>query len=308
MKKQHLFVSQEGPFILYDDMHSGIGYLTHPAAEVTAETVNFMIKVGKGLVYLCVTSSLADKLRLREIGDRFNQHDKTVTVSIDHHEVTTGISASERAFTIKACMDPDAKPEDFQRPGHIFPIISKDRKMLERAGIAEAAVFAANQCAYACEILDETGNIADKQTIDDIKETYDLPMILFSELVSMQYDEVNWLKVRNKESVGTADETWMYTVHNELENSDCTIYMKKETNKPERIVFYKTCQLGDMLGTNQCSCEYHFADHYHKLCQHHIGALVVENDDAVGNAVIKRQMTALIKHLAAESKLQIATS
>ncbi|SDI00794.1 hypothetical protein [Alteribacillus bidgolensis] len=64
--------------------------------------------------------------------------------------------------------------------------------------------------------------------------------------------------------MGAAHESWMYIFHNELEDRDCTIYMKKETNKPEQIVFYETCQVGDMLGTNQCSCEYHFADYYGK--------------------------------------------
>ncbi|SDI27322.1 3,4-dihydroxy 2-butanone 4-phosphate synthase / GTP cyclohydrolase II [Alteribacillus persepolensis] len=318
MKKGQQWVMQEGPYILLDDIHTGIGYLSHAARDVSSETVNFMIRVGKGLVYLCITPRLAEKLHLREIGDTSIQNDKSVTVSIDHKDTTTGISASERAHTIKACVQPEVKPDDFQRPGHIFPIISKDILMLDRAGVAEAAVltasyFSSEPCAYACEILDNTGRIADKKTINEIKKKYGLPLITFSELISMQYEETNWLKVVNKKSVGNAHECWMYTVRNTLENRDCTLYIKKDMIKPEHIIFYQACEVGDILGTSQCSCEFHFADYYHQLCLHEIDALVVESKKESINTkevaeTVKNQMKTLVKKLAVENELQIANS
>ncbi|MFP3359196.1 3,4-dihydroxy-2-butanone-4-phosphate synthase, partial [Planococcus sp. SIMBA_143] len=110
------------------------------ADKVTPETINFMITKGRGLVCTPITEQRANQLKLSPMVDHnTDSHGTAFTVSVDHKSTTTGISAAERAATIQYLIHPDAKPADFNRPGHIFPLIAKDGGVLRRAGHTEAA-------------------------------------------------------------------------------------------------------------------------------------------------------------------------
>ena len=112
------------------------------AAEfATTENVNFMATYGKGLICMPMSSKICSKLNLNQmVTDNTDNHETAFTVSVDHVKTTTGISAEERGITARACVSEDARPEDFRRPGHMFPLLSRPNGVLERNGHTEATV------------------------------------------------------------------------------------------------------------------------------------------------------------------------
>jgi 3,4-dihydroxy 2-butanone 4-phosphate synthase/GTP cyclohydrolase II len=125
------------------------------AEKATPDNINFMIKEGRGLVCTPITAQRARELDLPPmVTHNTDYHGTAFTVSVDHVTTTTGISAFERSQTIKALMNPAAKPSDFRRPGHVFPLIAKDGGVLRRAGHTEAAVDLAKMCgSYPAAVI-----------------------------------------------------------------------------------------------------------------------------------------------------------
>lgn len=134
------------------------------AEAATTENVNFMAKYGKGLICMPMGEAICRKLQLPQmVEENTDNHSTAFTVSIDHVETTTGISAEERGFTARKCVDKDAKPEDFRRPGHMFPLLSKKNGVLERNGHTEATVdlmrlSGLEECGLCCEIMRDDGH------------------------------------------------------------------------------------------------------------------------------------------------------
>jgi 3,4-dihydroxy-2-butanone 4-phosphate synthase len=179
--------------ILYDDVNTNVGTFVGIAEKVTPEAVNQMTKIGKGLVYVCITEERASELKLPLMVGANSS--KPLTVSVDYKDTTTGISAFERSDTIKAFTDETAEPGDFRRPGHVFPLLSKDRGLLQRIGIAEFAIdlsrmASAAPIAYICEILSDTGDIATKEEIVQIAKAYDLHILKMSDLIALKRNEL----------------------------------------------------------------------------------------------------------------------
>lgn len=136
------------------------------AEYITPETINFMITHGRGLVCVPITEGYAERLQLEPmVSHNTDSHHTAFTVSIDHVSTTTGISAHERATTIQQLLNPASKGADFNRHGHIFPLIAKEGGVLRRAGHTEAAVDLAQLCGaepagVICEIINEDGTMA----------------------------------------------------------------------------------------------------------------------------------------------------
>jgi len=155
-------------FILVDDEgRENEGDLIIPAARVSAETVNFMARYGRGLICLAMEGAMVDRLRLPLMTDRNTSTFNTAfTVSIGAKEgITTGISAADRARTVQVAIDPRSGPEDVSVPGHIFPLRARSGGVLERAGHTEAAVEVAKLAGYSgaaviCEIMNDDGTMA----------------------------------------------------------------------------------------------------------------------------------------------------
>ncbi len=159
------------------------------AEFATAKMVNFMAKEGRGLICVPIKKELAEQLELSSMVAVNNDPRGTAfTVSVDHKETTTGISAFERSLTITKMIDNQAKATDFTRPGHIFPLIAKDGGVLERNGHTEAAVDLAELCGSVhagviCEILNEDGTMARVPELIQVAKQFDLKMITIEELV-----------------------------------------------------------------------------------------------------------------------------
>jgi 3,4-dihydroxy 2-butanone 4-phosphate synthase / GTP cyclohydrolase II len=159
------------------------------ADHVTPEMINFMAKEGRGLICVPIQHALADKLQLPPMVTNSSDPRSTAfTISIDHRETSTGISAFERAHTISKMVDAGAIADDFTRPGHIFPLIAKDGGVLNRNGHTEAAVdlamlAGANPVGVIVEILNEDGTMARVKNLKLIADKFDLKMITIQDLI-----------------------------------------------------------------------------------------------------------------------------
>ena len=176
-----------------DENRENEGDLLAIAEFATPETINFMATYGRGLICTPVTEELAEKLNLHAmVSNNTDNHQTAFTVSIDHIDTTTGISAFERSHTILKMLDEDAKPNDFRRPGHVFPLIAKPNGVLERQGHTEAAVDLARICGkfpagVICEIMGDDGQMSRLDDLLDFAKEHHLKIISIEDLVRYRY-------------------------------------------------------------------------------------------------------------------------
>lgn len=160
----------------------------------TPDMINFMAKEGRGLICIPISESLADRLDLRPMVEVNTESHKTAfTVSIDHIETTTGISAFERALTVQRLVEENAMPSDFRRPGHIFPLVSKEGGVLKRAGHTEAAIDLARLAkskavGVICEVMNDNGTMARVDDLKKVASKFDLKMITIKDLIEYRLE------------------------------------------------------------------------------------------------------------------------
>lgn len=188
------------PIIVTDDeARENEGDLLALAAYASPETVNFMASVGKGLICAPISREIAERLDLPPmVANNTDPHGTAFTVSIDHIDSTTGISAFERSHTIAKLTDTASIASDFQRPGHIFPLIAQQNGVLERPGHTEAAVDLAKlagtaEAGYICEIMNEDGTMARMPELEKLAEKHELPIITIADLIT--YRQLHETKV-----------------------------------------------------------------------------------------------------------------
>ena len=232
---------------------------------VTPETVNFMITHGRGQLCMPLLPDVADRLRLPLMVDaQLNDAPLSTnyTVSVDHRTAKTGITAEERATTIRALCDEKSVPSDFVRPGHMFPLVAKEGGVLRRAGHTEASVDLARMAGRSpagvlCEVLNESGDRADRDDLHRLAEEHNLPIISIEQLIAHR-------RVREKLVERTA-EAKLPTKHGEAQIIAYSV--KHESMEPVVVVFgdlsksqaplvrlHSSCLTGDVLGSLRCDC------------------------------------------------------
>ena len=158
------------------------------AQFATTENINFMATHGKGLICMPMSEEYVEKLKLPQmVENNTDNHETAYTVSIDHLTTTTGISAVERSITALACVKKDAKPEDFRRPGHMFPLKAKKNGVLERNGHTEATVdlcrlAGLKECGLCCEIMREDGTMMRTEELSKLAQQYQMKFITIKDL------------------------------------------------------------------------------------------------------------------------------
>ena len=158
------------------------------AQFATTENINFMATHGKGLICMPMSEEYVEKLKLPQmVENNTDNHETAFTVSIDHVTTTTGISAVERSITALACVKKDAKPEDFRRPGHMFPLKAKKNGVLERNGHTEATVdlcrlAGLKECGLCCEIMREDGTMMRTEELSKLAQQYQMKFITIKDL------------------------------------------------------------------------------------------------------------------------------
>lgn len=192
-------VLKQGKLVIVcdDEDRENEGDLIGIAEYASTEMINFMIKHGRGLVCAPVTDEKAEALELMPmVQDNSDPNQTAFTVSVDHKETTTGISADERALTIREMLNPESTAADFQRPGHIFPLIAKEGGVLRRAGHTEAAVdlarlAGAQPAGVICEIIKDDGTMARVPDLKEMAEAFDIPMITIADLIAYRHEKEN---------------------------------------------------------------------------------------------------------------------
>ena len=188
--KEALEDLRRGKIILVtdDEDRENEGDFICAAQFATTENINFMATHGKGLICMPMSEEYVEKLKLPQmVENNTDNHETAFTVSIDHITTTTGISAVERSITALACVKEDAKPEDFRRPGHMFPLKAKKNGVLERNGHTEATVdlcrlAGLKECGLCCEIMREDGTMMRTEELSKLAQQYQMKYITIKNL------------------------------------------------------------------------------------------------------------------------------
>lgn len=241
-----------------DDDREAEGDLVGIANLVSPESINFMVTFARGLICTPISKRIADRLNLGEMVARNTDSFGTAfTISVDHKETSTGISAYDRATTIQALTKQESVVEDFHRPGHIFPLIAKEGGVLERRGHTEAAIELAKltnqtEVAYICEILNEDGTMARKRQLKQFAEKHKLPFITVEELV-LYLNTQKPLTVKLPTAFGEFD----LTLFEDLQHKEHLVLSKGEIGKqaePIMVRVHSECLTGDAFGSHRCDC------------------------------------------------------
>lgn len=252
--------------VVDDEDRENEGDFITAAANITPEIINFMSKVGRGLICAPITEGLADKLELSLMVPKNTAlHETPFTVSIDllGHGCTTGISAHDRAKTIQMMVDENARPEDFGRPGHIFPLRAKDGGVLRRTGHTEAAVDLARLAGFKAagvlvEIMNEDGTMARLPQLEDIARQYDLKIITIKDLIEYRLQQSDSLieevvRVHMPTKYGDFQLVAFKEKHNAAEH---LALIKGSWNPGDAVLtrVHSSCVTGDILGSLRCDC------------------------------------------------------
>ncbi|MGE7688785.1 3,4-dihydroxy-2-butanone-4-phosphate synthase [Lysinibacillus sp. NPDC097214] len=182
--------------VVDDEDRENEGDLLAIAEFMAPETINFMATYGRGLICTPISQQLAQKLALKPmVSINTDNHQTAFTVSIDHLDTTTGISAFERAMTIQKMLEPQAKAADFRRPGHVFPLIAKDNGVLERRGHTEATIDLAKLCnsvpaGVICEIMGDNGKMLRFNDLVKYAAQHRLKMISIEALATYRRQQI----------------------------------------------------------------------------------------------------------------------
>ncbi len=251
--------------IVDDEDRENEGDFYIPARNATPEMINFMARYGRGLICVPVVRSVAQRLDLDlMVGNNTASHETNFTVSVDlvGHGCTTGISASDRSKTILAMIDPATQPADLGRPGHIFPLISKEGGVLRRAGHTEAAtdlsVLAGFEPAgVICEILKENGDMARLPDLELMAKEFGLKIISIENLIKHRMNSVSLIEreisVKMPTQWGDFDMV-AYTQKNTGEHHIALVKGEWAADEPVLVRVHSSCITGDIFGSNRCDC------------------------------------------------------
>lgn len=252
------------PVIVVDDENrENEGDFVALSSYITPEVINLMITEGRGLVCTPIAEEISKRLNLNKmVATNTDPFSTAFTESIDFETATTGISAYERADTIRAMVDESTKPEQFKRPGHVFPLIAKPGGVLTRTGHTEAAVDLANlsgvaPAAVICEIVKEDGHMARVPDLIDLAKRLDLKLITIEELV--RYRKKNEIQI-NREVVTDLPTDFgdfkVYGYSNSLDDKEHLAIVKGDlTDNTLPIVrIHSECLTGDVLHSKRCDC------------------------------------------------------
>ena len=239
------------------------------AAEfATTANINFMATHGKGLICMPMSEEYVRKLQFPQMVTRnTDNHETAFTVSIDHVDTTTGISAAERSITAMKCVEEGAKPEDFRRPGHMFPLLAKENGVLERNGHTEATVdllrlAGLKQCGLCCEIVREDGTMMRTPELIELAKKWGLTFITIKDLQAYRkrhevlVERVTVTKMPTKYGDFTA-----YGYVNKVNGQHHVALVKGDIGDGQDILcrVHSECLTGDTFGSLRCDCGQQFA-------------------------------------------------
>ena len=249
--------------VIDDPDRENEGDLVCAAEFATQENVNLMASEAKGLICMPMSGELCDKLELEQmVTNNTDNHCTAFTVSIDHVDTTTGISAAERSYTALKVVEDDAKPSDFRRPGHMFPLRAKEGGVLVRDGHTEATVdlcrlAGLKPCGLCCEIMREDGTMMRTTELLEFAERLDLTVTTIADLI--EYRMRNESLVHREATAKLPTKYGEFTIHGykNLVNGDhhvALIMGDVADGEPVLCRVHSECLTGDVFGSERCDC------------------------------------------------------
>ncbi len=290
---------RQGKIILVtdDEDRENEGDFICAAEFATTENVNFMAVHGKGLICMPMSEELCKKLNLFQmVQENTDNHATAFTVSIDHVDTTTGISAEERGLTARACVEENAKPEDFRRPGHMFPLTAKRNGVLERNGHTEATVdlvrlAGLKECGLCCEIMEEDGTMMRTPKLIELAKKWGMKFITIKDLQNYRkkYDKLVE-RVAVTKMPTRYGEFKAYGYINKLNGEHHVALVKGEIGDGKDILcrVHSECLTGDAFGSLRCDCGQQFAAAMTQIGEEERGILLYMRQEGRGIGLINK--------------------
>lgn len=259
-------IAQGRMIILADDENrENEGDFVFAGAHVTPEKINFMAREGRGLICVTAPQERMDQLQLGPmVSDPENTalHSTNFMVSVDaKRNVTTGISAADRAETIRIFVDPDAQPSDLARPGHIFPIAAVKGGVLVRAGHTEGSVELARLAGLPpvgviCEIQNEDGSMARVPDLIELSKKFEIPLVTIKDLMAYRMETERLIHKVVSVKIPNAYGDWMLSMYEDVVNGETHLAMSMGdvNEEPTLVRVHSQCFTGDTLGSLRCEC------------------------------------------------------
>ncbi len=251
--------------VVDDEDRENEGDMICAAEKITPEMVNFMIKEGRGLMCAPLTDERCQELGLEMmVGNNTSVHTTPFTVSVDllGHGCTTGISASDRAKTIQALVNPETHPEDLGRPGHIFPLRAVDGGVIRRAGHTEAAVDFAKLAGLQpvgvlIEILSEDGTMARLPQLREMADKFGMKLVSIQDLIEYRLRQESLIRREIGVQMPTEYGDFELLAYKQINTDDTHLALIKGTwdkNEPVLVRVHSSCVTGDIFGSCRCDC------------------------------------------------------
>src|SRR6187397_2482933 len=285
--------------VVDDEDRENEGDFITAARNVTPEVINFMSTHGRGLICAPLSEERCDELNLQAmVSDNTSLHATPFTVSVDllGHGCTTGISAADRAKTVQALVDPDTKPEELGRPGHIFPLRAKKGGVLRRTGHTEATVDLARLAGFESagvlvEIMNEDGTMARLPQLKEIAKKFDLKLVSIKDLIAYRLSKETLIKEEERVQMPTQYGNFELVAFKQINTGEIHLAIKKgdwQKDEPVLVRVHSSCMTGDILGSLRCDC----GDQLHKALkmieQEGKGVVLYMNQEGRGIGILNK--------------------
>ena len=282
--------------VVDDEDRENEGDLTLAAEKVTPEAINFMAKYGRGLVCLALTEERLEHLRVGPMtAENTSQYGTAFCEAIDARDgVTTGISAYDRAHTIKVAIDPSTRPADLARPGHVFPLRARKGGVLVRAGQTEASVDLARlagliPAGVICEIMKDDGTMARIPDLVEFCKAHELKMLTVAELIRYRMAHERYVHRVGEAVVDTPHgEFRLIAYESEVDGGESHIALIRGDvtgNEPLLVRMHAHCLMGDVFGATTCDCRATMHGSLQAIAQEGRGALIYLHQTSKGFSV-----------------------
>ena len=282
--------------VVDDEGRENEAHIVIPAEAATGEHINFMIKYAKGLVCVPIEQEIAEALKLNPMVEKnTDNHETAFTVSVDHVDTETGISAFERAHTIQKLVT-STEPLEFRRPGHIFPLIAKKKGVLERTGHTEASVDLCKIAGYKgaaviCEIVKDDGTMARRDDLFKFASNHNLKIVTIEDLIKYRVENESCVTKETEANLPTKYGEFKVAAFKENNSDKCHLALiKGDINSKDSILvrIHSECLTGDALGSRKCDCGEQYEASMKMIAEEGCGILLYMKQEGRGIGLLNK--------------------
>lgn len=280
-----------------DEDRENEGDMICAAEFATQENINMMAVHAKGLICTPMSNDIAKKLNLFPmVAENTDNHETAFTVSIDHKSTSTGISAVERSITVRACVDSSSRPEDFRRPGHVFPLIARKGGVLVRNGHTEATVdlcrlAGLKECGLCCEIMDDDGTMMRTKKLWTLAKKFNLKFITIKSLQDyLRLHEKHVIREAKAKLPSEFGEFDIYGYVNDITGEHHVALVKGEIGDGENVLcrVHSECLTGDVFASKRCDCGPQLKSAMKKVSEEGRGVILYMRQEGRGIGLINK--------------------